>query len=275
MKRIRNKFSVIMPVYFREQPENLQLAIESLLGQSLVPDEIVVVLDGPVGKSLQKVIEKFKQLPSFKVLSLDSNRGVGIARKTAIQHAKYDVIALMDSDDISCEKRFEKQIEKIDEKKADVVGAWIEEFVHQPGDLGTIRKLPEHHEEIFKFGKWRMPVNNVTLMFTRRAYETAGCYTEQTKNEDWNLVVRMLTSGSKFLNIQNVLVYARAGQDMIIRRRGWTHQLTALYIFPLMFKLRYIGLFHATLNVVLRVLLRCLPLGATYFLYRKFLRSKE
>ena len=264
-----------MPVYFREQPENLDLAIESLLSQSLVPDEIVLVLDGPIGKSLQTIIEKYEQSPLFKVLPLSRNKGVGVARKIAIQHAKYDVIALMDSDDIACKQRFEKQIKKIDEKEADVIGAWIEEFAHKPGDLGTIRKLPPQHEEIFKFGKWRMPVNNVTLMFTRQAYEAAGGYTEQTKNEDWNLVVRMLTSGSKFLNIQKVLVYARAGQDMIVRRRGWKHQLTALYIFPLMFKLKYIGFSHASLNIVLRILLRCLPLGATYYLYRRFLRSKE
>lgn len=270
-----NNFSVIMPVYFKERPERLRLAINSLLEQTITPGEIVIVLDGPVGKELNNVIQKFNKIDFIRIIELAENKGVGIARKTAIEKAKYDILALMDSDDISCKDRFEKQIEKIINGDAQVVGGWIEEFKEKPGDIGSVRKLPKTHEEIYKFGKWRMPVNNVTLMFTREVYDAAGGYSEQTKNEDWNLVVNLIATGARFFNIPETVVHARAGEDMIIRRRGWTHQITALHIFPLMYKLRYIGIFHLVSNIAIRVVLRMLPIGTTSYLYRKVLRTKS
>jgi len=268
-----NKFSVIMPVYYKEEPERLRLAILSLIEQTLLPDEIVVVLDGPVGESLNKVLKEFDHLNFIKVIRLKENLGVGMARKTAISEAKYNILALMDSDDISYKNRFKLQIKEIINKRAQVVGGWIEEFSSSPGDLKVIRKLPINHDEIYKFGKWRMPVNNVTLMFTREVYDAAGGYTEQTKSEDWNLFVRLITTGAKFYNVPEVLVYARAGEDMILRRRGWTQIITQLSIFPLMYKMKYIGFYHLFLNIFIRINLRFLPAGVTSYLYKKVLRE--
>ena len=269
-----NKFSVVMPVYFKESPNQLRSAIESITKQTLMPDEIVIVLDGPVGDNLHEVIDEFQSYNLIKVFQLQTNSGAGVARKKAIEVAQYNIIALMDSDDISCKDRFKKQIAKILNGEAKVVGGWIEEFDKEPNDAGIIRKLPTTHNDIYKYGKWRMPVNNVTLMFTRDVYDNVGGYSNQSKSEDWNLIVRFLASGVKFYNIPDVLVNVRAGQDMFIRRRGWTQVFSQLNIFPLMYKLKYIGLFHLIANVSIRLLLRLMPIGLTSYLYRNFLRHK-
>lgn len=270
-----NKFSVIMPVYFQECPDQLRASIQSIIDQTLIPDEIVIVLDGPVGDNLRDVIDEFGSYNLIKVIQLETNSGAGVARKVAIEAAKYNILALMDSDDISCKDRFEKQISKIITQEAMVVGGWIEEFDKKPNDLGIIRKLPTNHDEIFKYGKWRMPVNNVTLMFTRDAYDDVGGYSDQRKSEDWNLIVRLLANDVKFYNIPDILVYVRAGQDMLIRRRDWTQTISQLKIFPQMYKLKYIGVFHLIANVSIRIFLRLLPTGLTSFLYQKFLRQKK
>lgn len=269
------KFTVILPVYFRENPENLKKSVASLLAQTLLPDEIIIVIDGQVGPELSSVLKIVDKESIVKVLQLKKNYGVGIARKKAIDIANNSVIALMDSDDICLENRFEKQIAIIKNKNIDVVGAWIEEFKNDPKDACSLRKVPIEHSEIYSFGKWRMPVNNVTLMFKLDAYNQVGGYSPQGKNEDWDLIVKLLANGYKFYNIPEVLVYARAGTAMIQRRRGMEHTISGFKIFKKMYKLHYIGLFHLISNVLIRLILRLLPMGATLLVYRFFLRNNK
>ena len=82
----------------------------------------------------------------------------------------------------------------------------------------------------------------------------------------------MLASGAIFYNIQETLVYARAGNDMIRRRRGRDHFLMGLKIFILMYKLEYINLLRAISNIIIRVIIQFLPIGFTNVLYRYLLR---
>lgn len=269
------EFSVILPVFYKEVPERLKQAIQSLFDQTIIPDEIVIVLDGPIGDDLNNILDEFRNDKRIKIIKLTENMGVGVARKTAIKEAKHDILALMDSDDISCNYRFEKQLHKFKEGEFQVIGGWIQEFRNKPEDLASIRKLPSSHNEIYKFGKWRMPVNNVTLMFSREAYNRAGGYSDLSACEDYHLVVNLIATGSQFFNIPEILVHVRAGEDMITRRRDWTSQINALKIFLLMYKLKYIGIFKLFANVTLRISLRFLPIKAIAYLYKIVLRSKS
>ena len=266
------KFTVILPVYYLEKASNLKKSIQSLFVQTLLPDEIIIVVDGPVGSDLQGVLDEANNNDIVTLLQLSKNYGVGVARRKAIEIAKYNIIALMDSDDMSCDNRFEKQIAIFESHNVDVVGGWVEEFKVHPGDLLKIRKVPASHLDIFKFGKWRMPVNNVTLMFKRESYERVGGYSVQKKSEDWNLIVKLIANGYVFFNIPEVLVNVKVG-NLIQRRRGHEQILTQLKIFTLMYKLNYIGVFHLVSNITIRVILRLLPTGITSQLYRFFLRN--
>jgi len=270
-----SKFSVIMPVYGGDNPIHFKQAIQSLQEQTRLPDEIIVVVDGPIQQSTKSVLDEIKNNRVFKIIYQNKNLGPGVSRSNGIKASNHKIIALMDSDDISVNCRFEKQLDVIKNKKVDVVGSWIEEFIKLPSDLKISRRLPELHSEIYKFGKWRMPVNNVSLMFKKEVYEKTGGYTNQVRNEDWSLVVRMLASGAIFYNIQETLVHARAGNDMIRRRRGRDHFLMGLKIFTLMYKLKYINLLRAISNITIRVIIQFMPIGFTNVLYRYLLRYHE
>ena len=52
-------FSVLMSVYKNEKPEYFEVAMNSILCQTAVPDEIVLIRDGAVPESLQEVIDSF------------------------------------------------------------------------------------------------------------------------------------------------------------------------------------------------------------------------
>lgn len=44
------EFSVLMSVYYKENPEYLKRALDSILNQTITADEIVLIKDGPLTK---------------------------------------------------------------------------------------------------------------------------------------------------------------------------------------------------------------------------------
>jgi len=267
------KFSVIIPVYKLEKPVFLIDAIKSIKNQSIVPDEIVIVIDGPVGKDLSNTIESLATKNTIVVVSLKQNMGPGSARHAGILKAKNSIIALMDSDDISRNDRFEMQLDVLINKKVDAVGGWIEEFNTSPGDLNRFRITPESHEEIVLYSKWRMPINNVTLVFKKEAYFATGGYKSMRQFEDFDLVSRMLILGLKFNNIQKVLVDVRVGNEMHNRRRGVRFLMDEISVFRGMHSSGYIGIWQYAANIIIRLFTRLLPSKIIVHLYTKFFRK--
>jgi hypothetical protein len=56
---VEMSFSVLMSLYFKENPVYLDLALKSVFEQTVHPEQVVLVLDGPIGKELQKVVDEF------------------------------------------------------------------------------------------------------------------------------------------------------------------------------------------------------------------------
>ena len=117
-------------------------------------------------------------------------------------------------------------------------------------------------------------MNNVTLMFKKNAYFSVGGYGQQRKYEDGNLIARMLAKGISFYNIQEVLVHARGGSDMVQRRRSYSHFTNELKTFLMMYSINYINFFQMSINIIIRVALRALPFELTNFIYNHILRKK-
>lgn len=217
------KFSVLMTTYKLESPENLKRSLESILiEQTVLPNQMVLVFDGPVKKELKKVAEEVKKrFPNeMEIIQLPKNLGQAGASKKGLKYCKYELIARMDSDDISEKNRFEIEL-KIFEKypQIDVVGGWIGEFVTCENEITQIREVPKKNREIEKMFRFRNPINNVTVMMKKEAIINAGGYDNKSVNEDYSLYVRILINGGCFYNIQKVLVKVRTGNGMSKRRK--------------------------------------------------------
>ena len=156
-------FSVIIPVYKLESPDFLSAAISSIINQSRVPDEIIVVVDGPIGADLNNVIENSTNNKVI-VIRLKQSMGPGAARHAGILKSKNNIGALMDSDDISRSDRFEKELDILIKENVDVVGGWIEEFNSRPGDLNQLRITPKIHEKIVLFVMLLCIINSITVI---------------------------------------------------------------------------------------------------------------
>jgi glycosyltransferase involved in cell wall biosynthesis len=107
------KFSVLVSVYHRESPLYLELALNSIWEvQTLKPNEIVLVKDGPLTDSLEAVIDRFFNTCGdvLKIVPLSRNVGLSTALNIGLSHCSFDYVARMDTDDICMYNRFEKQI---------------------------------------------------------------------------------------------------------------------------------------------------------------------
>lgn len=215
-------FSVCMSVYQNDKPENFFIALNSIIQQSLPPDEIVLVVDGPISTELEKNVNCLCKvnIPS-KVIRLKENQGHAVARQTGIENASYDLIAIMDSDDISKFDRFEKQIECFNkDTNLSVLGGQISEFIDNEENIIGIRKVPLKNHEIQRYLRVRCPMNQMTVMMRRKDVLEAGGYLTWFCNEDYYLWIRMLQKGYKFRNLPDRLVSVRVGEEMYSRRGG-------------------------------------------------------
>ena len=123
------KFSVSMCVYGGDEPAWFRDAVESILDQTAQPDEVVLVVDGPVPEALNAVICGYECDGRFKVIRLAQNMGHGEARRVGLEACSYPLIALMDADDLSVPERFEKQLQAFAaDPELTIVGGVINEF---------------------------------------------------------------------------------------------------------------------------------------------------
>ena len=266
------KFSVIMSIYKSDVPELVRVALDSLLQQTLLPNEIVIVGDGPVPVELEEEISSFKfrvskirttPNPSFAkggdlvledrkesletrnqkpetivtYLPQEKNGGLGEAMRIAAEAAKYDYLARMDSDDICLPDRFEKQMKCFEEDpELSLVGGMITEFDGDPENIIAKRILPLEDAEIKRMMRGRCAVNHVTVIFKKADLMKSGNYQPFWKQEDHYLWARMMEHGCKFRNIPEVVVNVRSGKDQIARRGGLRFYKSVVRVFWYMYR---------------------------------------
>jgi len=223
-------YSVLMSVYYKEKADYFEKSIESMLNQTIKPKDFVIVCDGPLTDELDSVIDKYtnKYSDLFQIVRKEKCSGLGNALNEGLKACKYDIVARMDTDDIAKEERVEKQLRAIEEKDADIVSGTVEEF---DGDISNViakRLLPSNHDDIIKFARQRNPFNHPCVCFRKKAVLDVGSYMEFPLFEDYYLWVRMLQNGAKGYNIEDTILYMRAGVDMYNRRGGASYAKKAL-----------------------------------------------
>lgn len=265
-----------MSVYHKEKAEYLKLALDSVINQTLKPDEIVLVQDGKLTEELQAVITDYLQkYPDiFKTYALQQNQGLGKALNFGMQKCSNELIARMDTDDIAEPNRFELQIKEFEQdKELTLCGGQIEEFADNPKEITGYRNVPLKHSEILTFAKKRNPFNHVTVMFKKQAVQSVGGYMDMPYFEDYWLWARMLKAGYKAKNIDKVLVKVRAGQDMIARRGGWKYVKCITKFEKALYEIGIIKFFDLLTYTILRSIVAIIPESLRLIVYKWKLRN--
>lgn len=271
------KYSVLMSVYYKENPEWLDYSIKSMMNQTVKPNEFVLVEDGPLTKDLDSVIDNYiKEYPKiFKIVKIKKNGGLGPALELGIKKCTNEYIARMDSDDYSLPNRIEEQFKVFEmHPELELVGTNVEEFEGTIENVNCHVVLPESHEEIFKFSKKRCPFRHPSLLYKKEAILRAGNYREFYLCEDYDLYVRLLRTGCKCYNIQKPLVYMRIGEDFYKRRGGWKYMKTILKFKNEQLKNGYFTFFEYLRTTIPHIIVCLLPNSWRDWVYRNLLRKK-
>lgn len=266
-----NKFSVLMSIYHKEKPEYFDRAMKSIWDeQTTKPNEIVLVLDGKLTNELINIISLWQNKLGniFRTIPLEINVGLGDALNIGLNECKYELVARMDTDDISLPNRFEEQIKIFQQDEIDLCGSWIDEFENDENIIISSRKVPEFNSDIIKFSKIRNPINHPTVMFKKNSVIDAENYKKMYSFEDYYLWIRMIMNNSNLYNIQKSLVKMRAGYNQLERRRGYKYVEYEFNFWLQLYKDGFINIIDLLKNLLIKLLIRVMPRNFVKFVYK-------
>ena len=271
---MREKFSVLLSLYAKERPAYLRAALDSLLAQTLLADEWVIVEDGPLTPELYAVLAEFETARPglIRRVPLAENQGLGLALRAGVPECSYERIARMDTDDICLPDRFEKQMAQMDaDPGLDVCGGQIDEFEDTPDKIVASRRVPLTDAEIKAYQKKRDGFNHVSVMFKKSAVLRAGNYQSAPLMEDTLLWCHMILAGAKCANLPDVLVWVRIGKDMYERRGGWAYFKKYREGRRAVRKTGYISAWDYGVSIAAQFVVALIPGGLRAFVFKKIL----
>lgn len=269
-------FSVLMSVYAKDNPEWVKKAIESVVNQTVKPAQIVIVIDGPVGKDVEKIISYYEKDSSleFNVLRLMHNSGLGIALQKGLEICKHQLVARMDSDDISRPGRFELQLKEFSENpRLSILSGYVQEINCVTKEKLDVRKVPLTDTDIKKYIKTRSPFNHPAVMFKRDDVLKSGNYQNFHFMEDYYLWIRMAKNNLEMKNIPEILLEMRVNPGLYARRGGYKYFKSNKSIFDEMLKLNFINYRYYIFNILIRFITQVvMPNKLRELFYKKVLR---
>ena len=210
------QFSVLISIYNKENPSYFELAMSSIWDeQSVKPTEIILVKDGKLTPELDDVIARWEEKlgDCLKVICLLENIGLTRALNKGLKQCSFDLIARMDSDDISLPQRFERQLSKFSKTpNLTVLGGFAQE-IDLSGDKGNVRKMPISHQAIFD-NLFVCPFIHPSIMFRKSSIQSIGSYNESLiRRQDYDLWFRCGEAGFIFENISEPLLLYRFSEN--------------------------------------------------------------
>ena len=218
---MREPFSLLVPVYHGDRPDYLRRAFRSAVDdQTVPPDEVVIVRDGPVGDELALCLSELQASSPVPValIPLERNRGLGPALDRGLAASRFDIVARQDADDVSMPNRFEVELPLME--NADIVGSGLLEFVTDTGETVGQRVPPTDPAQIQRYARMHDPFNHPTVVYRKTAVLAAGGYGDLPLMEDYALFARMLMGGARAVNVPEPLVFYRVGEAAFKRRGG-------------------------------------------------------
>ena len=215
--------SVLMSVYKSEKPEYLDTSLESVIkNQTLRPNNVIIVEDGPLTTELYCVISKWcnnRDVP-VTIIKNDENLGLTKSLNRGLEYVNTDLVARMDSDDIARPNRFELQVKFFNENPdIDILGGAIHEIDEMGNDLCD-RYYPLDHSSVSKSICKANPIAHPTVMIRKRVFDSGLKYNERFRtNQDLALWFDCLLAGFRIANLPTIILNFRRQKSVYKRRR--------------------------------------------------------
>lgn len=242
--------SAVIPCY--NNAKYVGKSIQSLLGQTLVPDEIIVVDDGSTDNSWDVIQEMANNHPRITAFRNDKNLGIPKTRNRLIREMKSntDYMVILDADDFSSLDRIELQINYLEQNPEYVLIGSDLGIVNEKGEKIGFREYPHEHKEILKKILHFNPFAQSSLVVRTKIFKDVGVYDEKLQRvQDYDLWIRILKAGYKVHNINKTLTFFRRhkgqGKEILAKKSiFYSLKVRARYIFkPKFFSIKGLIIF--------------------------------
>jgi glycosyltransferase involved in cell wall biosynthesis len=203
---VKPQVSVLMPVF--NTATYLGEALASISTQSFTDIEFIAIDDGSKDGSTE-ILKAFAARESRMRLITRENRGVIATRNELLEAASADLIAWMDSDDVSLPRRIERQFERFRDDPALVCVGTAVQCIDPEGNFLNVERYPPSHQEILTEQDKGTGVRFATTMMRREVAMRVGAFREPFRiGEDFDLLLRLSENG-KMLNLPDILYLYR------------------------------------------------------------------
>lgn len=263
--------AVLMSVYKNEKADRLDRCMRSIWDdQTLKPNQIILVEDGPLPNELHEVIEGWKEKLQgvLDVLVNEENLGLTKSLNKGLHVVKTDLIARMDTDDQSTPLRFEAQEKFLKEHpKIDVLGGAYN-IMDENGVIQYAKYFKHTHDEMMKQICWRCPLSHPTVMMRATMFKEKGLkYDDRFRNsQDIALWVDAVLAGCKFANTDDIVLNFTEDND-VYKRRGKVRALNEYKSFSRAAKLLFGKYSWRRVLPVMRYCFRRMPVKSIGFIY--------
>ena len=268
--------SVLISVYKSEKPCYLDSSLESVIkNQTLKPNNVIIVEDGPLTTGLYDVISKWCNNPDVPITIIKNEVNMGLTKSLnrGLEYVNTDLVARMDSDDMASPNRFELQVKFFNENpNIDIIGGAIHEIDENGNDLCD-RYYPLDHESVCKSICKANPIAHPTVMIRKRVFDSGLKYNERFRtNQDLALWFDCILAGYKLANLRNVILLFRRQSSVYNRRKKKKNLWREFYIYcDGIFRLN--GLFTIKYAYpIMRLCLKLLPTPIVKWAYNSRIR---
>lgn len=274
IKNPKYKFCVLMPIFQRDDLYKIiDEAITSIFKNSIIPNQFIIIVDGPLKKKFIKKIYFYKKKYNIQIIWLnEKSKGITKPLNEGLLKVKTPFVARADADDINELNRFEQQISYA-KKGYELIGSNITEIDLKKKIL-SVKKMPQKFLDIKRYSKIRNPFNHMTVFFKKDLAIKYGGYPDLYLKEDYGLWLKFIKNKRKITNINSTLVQATTGEDFYINRRsGLEYVKSEFIISKYLFNLKINNLFETIIILILRVSFILLFSKIKKIFYLKFLRT--
>ena len=254
--------------------DELYRSLYSIKEQTLKPNKVVLVLDGPLSFNVKNLISNFEKFLKIEILELDKNYGLGIALRRGTELCSSKYVLRFDTDDFNIPIRAARQIQFMIAGDYDISSSWVYEFLDSHKNMINIKKIPLSQKNIKNIMPFRNPFNHPSVCFKLSSIKSLdGGYRDIPYYEDYDLWIRAIYSGFSCANLKDALVGMQTKQ-IITRRRGFRKIFSELKLFKTFWNNSYIGFILFIPSFICRSLVKILPYNLVEVLYKKLLRNR-
>ena len=261
-------------IYKNTTREELYLCLNSISKQTLKPEKVVLVIDGPIKFNLSKVINDFNKLLNIILVKLPYNKGLGNALRNGLKFCTATYILRFDSDDYNMPCRAEEQINFMINKNLDISSSNIFEFIDNPNRPVSYKNVPLTNRGIKFLLPFRNPFNHPSICFKLASIiNIDGGYRNCPFYEDYDLWIRAISKDLRCENIEKRLVGMKVN-ELIRKRKGIKMIFFEAKLIKTFWDYSFKNLILFVPVFLLRSIIRLMPNKFLYLIYKKILRSE-